>query len=254
MKNPMVSVVVTTYNREEYLKETIHSILNQTYTDYELIVVDNYSNYDFFKVIEEFDDERIRPFQNQNNGIIAVNRNYGIKQARGQYLAFCDDDDLWMPEKLEKQLEIVNDFPQTIIATNLIIIDNIGNCVNERCFEPYKSKLELYIHNKLSLSSVLVVNSGEIRFDEKENLIGIEDYSMWLKLIHRGFNVHILQCKLVKYREGNQNYSKRDRNLPLRRVWLLCHIYKNERNSSIYYLFRSLIYNIRVYIQYYLFR
>ena len=79
-KKPLVSVVVTTYNRKEMLKITIKSILNQTYDNIELLIIDNYSNYDFFNFISSFNDSRIKAFQNKNNGIIAVNRNYGINK------------------------------------------------------------------------------------------------------------------------------------------------------------------------------
>ena len=80
-----ISVIVTTYNRPKLLKETLDSILNQTYVDFELIVVDNNSNYDFFKLIESFNDNRIIAYQNENDGVIAVNRNFGIKKV---YLFF----------------------------------------------------------------------------------------------------------------------------------------------------------------------
>ena len=120
MGEPLVSVIVTTYNREGFLKESISSILAQTFTDFELIVVDNYSKYDFFKVIGEFDDPRIRPFQNANNGIIAVNRNFGISKASGKFLAFCDDDDLWMPDKLKFQMDILTKYGDLgIVCTNI---------------------------------------------------------------------------------------------------------------------------------------
>ena len=73
-----LSVIVTTYNRPSLLNETIKSILNQTFVDFELIVVDNFSNYNFFQLIKSYNDKRIKAFQNQNNGVIATNRNYGI--------------------------------------------------------------------------------------------------------------------------------------------------------------------------------
>ena len=88
IKNPLVSVIVTTYNRKELLKETIDSILNQTFKNFELIVVDNFSDYDFSAHLESFNDDRIKTFQNQNNGVIAINRNFGIKQTKGKYIIY----------------------------------------------------------------------------------------------------------------------------------------------------------------------
>ena len=102
-----VSVIVTTFNRKLFLTEALNSILNQTFKDFELIIVDNYSDYDFIAHINSFKDKRIRAYQNENNGVIAVNRNFGLKKAKGEYLAFCDDDDIWFKEKLKRQMKIV---------------------------------------------------------------------------------------------------------------------------------------------------
>ena len=118
-ESPLVSVIVVTYNRKELLKETIYSILNQTFEEFELIVVDNFSDYNFFLHIESFNDDRIKPFQNQNNGIIAVNRNFGINNSKGKYIAFCDDDDLWLPEKLNKQITVLEDSGCGMVCTML---------------------------------------------------------------------------------------------------------------------------------------
>lgn len=102
---PQVSVIVTTYNRKELLAETIQSILCQTFQDFELIVVDNFSNYDFQAHLQSFNSEKIVPFQNANDGVIAVNRNFALEKAKGKYVAFCDDDDYWEPDKLQRQLD-----------------------------------------------------------------------------------------------------------------------------------------------------
>ena len=99
-----VSVIIPTFNREHLLKETMEYILNQTFKDFELIIVDNYSSDNTENAVKSYNDKRIRYFKNQNNGVIAVNRNFGIKKARGEFITFCDDDDLWLPQKLEKQL------------------------------------------------------------------------------------------------------------------------------------------------------
>ena len=99
-----VSVIVTTYNRKEKLKEALVSILEQTYTNIEILVVDNFSNYDIKGFIQEFNDTRIILIQNANNGNYVINRNLGIKNAHGDYIAFCDDDDYWLSHKLTEQI------------------------------------------------------------------------------------------------------------------------------------------------------
>ena len=123
---PLVSVIVTTYNRKELLKETIGSILNQTFINFELIVVDNFSDYDFFEYIQLFRDDRIKPFQNHNNGIIAINRNFGIKEANGKYIAFCDDDDLWERKKLKEQLGQCNKYHADMVFSICKSFDNVN--------------------------------------------------------------------------------------------------------------------------------
>ena len=119
-KKPLVSVVVTTYNRKEMLKITIKSILNQTYNNIELLIIDNYSNYDFFNFISSFNDSRIKAFQNKNNGIIAVNRNYGINKSIGNYIAFCDDDDYWNKFKLSDQIKFFKN-EKVILVSSLAL-------------------------------------------------------------------------------------------------------------------------------------
>jgi len=91
---PCVSVIVTTFKRVKLLSETLDSILAQTFTDFELIVVDNISEDGTREYVTGIADSRVRYFRNANHGVIAVNRNYGIRQSEGKYIAFCDDDDL----------------------------------------------------------------------------------------------------------------------------------------------------------------
>ena len=114
--NPKVSVIILTFNRPEMLRETIDSILTQDYTNFELIIVDNHSNYDFFELLSSYEDDRIKGYQNHNNGFLAVNRNFGITKAKGEYLAFCDDDDLWSSHKLSRQVEILENTPHILLV------------------------------------------------------------------------------------------------------------------------------------------
>jgi glycosyltransferase involved in cell wall biosynthesis len=189
-KKPLISVIVTTFNRKELLKETIDSILNQTFNDFELIVVDNNSDYEFLTHMNKFNDKRIRVYQNSNDGIIAINRNFGIKKARGDYIAFCDDDDLWAPQKLEKQIATIEDSENGMVCT-----------MNKRFGEtnifsksygigplPYRQKTsrnDLLKNNCIALSSVLLKKSilyDLNSFDERRSFISIEDHDLWIRI------------------------------------------------------------------------
>ena len=207
MQNPSVSVIVTTYNREELLKETLQSILNQTFTDFELIVVDNFSSYNFFEVIEGFGDVRIHPFQNANNGIIAVNRNFGILKARGRYLAFCDDDDLWMPEKLERQMEMALQNNYDLVSSDFVCFGECDKGESIKKMKEYRREYEYYIGNRIALSSVLLKLNDNVFFSEDRQYVAIEDYCLWLKLHLQGFSFHNISTPLIKYRIGD-NYSR----------------------------------------------
>ena len=107
MKNPLVSIIIPNYNKEEFLSICIQSVLNQTYKNFEIIIIDNFSSDRSLDVIKKFIDPRINLFQFQNNGIIAASRNFGIKKSNGKYLAFLDSDDYWMKDKLSKSVKVL---------------------------------------------------------------------------------------------------------------------------------------------------
>ncbi|MEA2112499.1 MAG: glycosyltransferase family A protein [Patescibacteria group bacterium] len=102
---PKVTAVIVTYNRPDFVKESIQSVLNQTFTDFELIVVDNGVKIPAKDIVENFNDSRIRYIQNDKNTDCAGGKNIGMKNARGEFVAFLDDDDTWFPEKLRLQID-----------------------------------------------------------------------------------------------------------------------------------------------------
>ena len=108
-KNFLVSVIIPTYNRPGYLKKAIQTVLNQTYNNLEIIIVDDASKTDTKKVIHSFNDNRITYIRNKKQSGAPVSRNNGIKKAKGTCIAFLDDDDEWEPTKLEKQLKEFDD-------------------------------------------------------------------------------------------------------------------------------------------------
>ncbi len=108
-KNSLISVVIPTYNRPKYLKKAIETVLAQTYKNVEIIIIDDASDTDTEKIIDLFDDERILFFRNKKRSGAPISRNNGIKKAKGEFIAFLDDDDEWEPEKLEKQVKEFDD-------------------------------------------------------------------------------------------------------------------------------------------------
>ena len=113
-KNPTVSVIIPTYNRAHLIGRAIQSVLNQTYQDFEVIVVDDGSIDNTEKIVKSFNDPRIRYIRHEKNKGAAAARNTGIRAARGKYIAFQDSDDEWLSEKLEKQMKIFENAPANL--------------------------------------------------------------------------------------------------------------------------------------------
>ncbi|WP_293302854.1 glycosyltransferase [Pedobacter sp. UBA4863] len=207
---PLISVIVTTYNRRELLAETLSSILNQTFQDFELIVVDNFSDYDFFSHIESFNSSKIKAYQNNNEGIIAANRNYGLTKRSGDFIAFCDDDDIWLPNKLEKQIEVfkANEKAKQIIYTEVILFgsDTKQQISNRKSIRNIN---QLIKRNQIALSSTLISYSDVISFDEDPTLTACEDFYLWLTLVKNGYSLVYIEDPLIKYRvNSNSAYNK----------------------------------------------
>jgi len=104
---PKVSVIIPTYNRAKLLPRAVNSVLNQTFKDFELIIVDDASTDNTEEVVRRYKDHRIKYIRHKTNKGISISTNEGINKSKGQYIAFQDSDDEWLPEKLKKQMEII---------------------------------------------------------------------------------------------------------------------------------------------------
>ena len=209
--SPLVSVIVPTYNRVTLLRKTLDCIFAQTFRDFELIVVDNMSEDGTEEYVTSIDDPRVRYFKNPNNdpnnGVVAVNRNIGIRNARGTYIAFCDDDDLWLPEKLEKQLVHFGN-GLSCIASDCIPIGDVKyldkslSIPSGKIFHDYSYRDIMFALNPIINSSVMTLKSlliDEGGFDESADFCFIEDWELWLRLSKKG-SIRILAEPLLKYR------------------------------------------------------
>lgn len=214
---PVVSVIVPTYNRLRLLKETVSSILSQTYAGFELIIVDNMSTDGTEAFIKSIDDKRVRYFRNPNNGVIAVNRNLGIKNAGGRLIAFCDDDDLWLKDKLETQVRYMEANPDTGLCFGYA--EDFGPSATSGLLRFSKKESDsissfesLFLGNKIATLTVMVRkvcldNVG--LFDENPELMALEDYDLWLRIARR-YKIACVGQILGRYRIHPASVSRNE--------------------------------------------
>lgn len=206
--NPLVSVVVSTYNRADLIGETIRSILDQTHQNIELIIVDDGSTDNTREVVESFSNRRIKYIYTDNWGGPARPRNIGIREAKGNYIAFCDSDDYWDLRKLEVQLR---HFDDDIIGVGSSII-KIGNLT----FHNRKKKInhdytvdfsEILRSKKAPLSSLMIRNENFL-FDENEDLKFVEDFEFQLRMTcETNKKIKVISEPLIYYRIHPENKS-----------------------------------------------
>lgn len=197
----LVSIIMPSYNTAPYIEETIQSVLNQTYTNWEMIIVDDCSTDNTDEVLSRISDSRIRIFKNDRNSGAAVSRNRALREAKGQWIAFLDSDDLWMPEKLEKQISFMEKNGYSFSYTNYEEIDVYGNKTGVSVTGPKKiTKTGMFNYCWPGCLTVMynAEQIGKIQIaDIKKN----NDYAMWLKICKKA-DCYLLNECLSLYRKG----------------------------------------------------
>ena len=137
--NELVSIIMPSYNTAKFISETIESVLAQTYTNWELIIVDDCSTDNTDEVVKSFlSDNRIKYIKNEKNSGAAISRNRALRESKGKWIAFLDSDDLWMPEKLERQIAFMEASGYHFSYTNYIEIDEESKPNGKRVTGPKK--------------------------------------------------------------------------------------------------------------------
>ena len=186
-----------TYNRGGKIKKTIESVLNQTYKNFELIIVNDGSTDDTEEVIKEFDDSRIKYIKSKNWGGPARPRNIGIKYSKGEYVNFLDDDDLWLSNKLDVVHKYTVKFPQSILFCHDESYILNGRFLKNNNYGPYKKNMyESLLFNKNCIStSATTVSRLTLNkvggFSENRDYISCEDLDLWIRLSQIGEFTHI---------------------------------------------------------------
>jgi len=207
LKDELITVIIPTYNRADKLKSTIKSVLNQTYSNFELIIVDDGSKDNTNEVIETFNDNRIKYIQQEHSGLPAVARNTGLKNANGKYIAFLDSDDIWFPNKLTRQIEIFKQKKDLLlIATNAIVfnnkLNNIGNTnIQKNGYVSYDQLLDfnIIVNSTVLFKRLIIDKIGYL--DDNPLAVGIEDFDYWLRILeYRNNSIFITKEILCYYR------------------------------------------------------
>jgi glycosyltransferase involved in cell wall biosynthesis len=191
--SPTVSIVLPTYNRAYCIGRCIASVIDQTFSDWELLVVDNNSCDDTIDVVGRFDDNRIKLLTATNDGVIAKSRNIGIEAALGEYIAFIDSDDWWLPEKLARCIS-------ELVAGHDLVYHDLGKVHDRPTYLPFLSNKtnsrqlgterdcfsDLLIMGNAIPNSSVIVRAALLRrikgICEDRSLIGAEDYDTWLRV------------------------------------------------------------------------
>ena len=200
---PRVSIIIPTYNRSSLLVLTLNSILKQTITDFEILVIDDGSD-DGTELKVAGLNKKIRYYKLNKTGNPSILRNYGIERSKGDLIAFCDDDDVWYPEKLEFQFKYIHDF--NIICTNADLIDSKGKPINVKYCSDFEKDMQLSI-NHLLVKNYIITSTVLLKkkilpkgpFDVNRTKSMAEDFDLWLKLSLNNL-VYFIDKSLIEYR------------------------------------------------------
>lgn len=211
-KQPLVSVIMPTYNYAQFIGDAVKSVINQTYKNWELIIIDNYSEDNTEEIVNSFDDPRIKYIKFRNNGIIAASRNLGIKESAGEWVAFLDSDDVWYPSKLEKVKQAVIANPEAILVChNERQINNGVPGKILRCGPFFNNMYErLLFEGNMLLTSALVVERYILLstggFSAEKEFVTSEDYEYWMRLARVG-KFHFINEVLGEFHIHGKNES-----------------------------------------------
>lgn len=221
---PLFSIILPSYNSVEYIDRCIKSILNQTFKNFEIIIIDNSSSDGTVEKIQKYKDSRIKLFNINNYGILAKSRNLGIKKSSGDWIAFLDSDDWWTKKKLDKVKELIEKKKECDLLYHNLSIYNPLKKINIRkklfTLESKNFFEDLMIKgNFIPNSSVVVKKKLLIKVNgicEDKNYFASEDYNCWIKISKITNNFLFINEILGYYYVNPKGSSRRDMSIPYR--------------------------------------
>ena len=209
--SPLVSIVIPTYNHAPMLQRALETVIEQSYQNWNAIVVNNFSTDNTLEVVAKFNDPRIQCVNFRNNGVIGASRNEGIALATGEFIAFLDSDDTWFPTKIEKCVAVLNNGSDLVCHAEYWI-DESGKS-RLVTYGPSQTATHhnlIYRGNRISTSATMVRASllKEVNgFDVSPELISTEDYDLWIRLAAKSNKFAFIDEPLGEYHRHDNNVS-----------------------------------------------
>lgn len=236
----LVSIIIPVYNCENFIRETIQTIQNQTYTNWEAIFVDDCSSDKSIEILTEFLSDKIKLVKLEKNSGAAVARNEGIKMAKGKYIAFLDGDDFWHKQKLEKQVNFMEKNNYAFTCTSYEFTNEHGEGTGKIAKVPKQLTYKQALKNTVIFTSSVIFNVQVLgkKLIQMPNFKRGQDTATWWKVLRAGNIVYGLNEVLAYYRRSSDTLSS-NKLKALKRTWT---IYRQSEKFSIvksayYFLF-----------------
>ena len=220
MNEPLVSIITPVYNAGRFLSDTIKSVQNQTYKNWEMLLVDDCSKDNSAQIIKEFQkyDDRIKYIKLEKNSGASVSRNTGIKNAKGRFIAFVDSDDIWKPEKLEVQVKYMLENNLGFTFTSYRYMKEDGELTNKVAKAPSKINYNGLLKNTIIGCSTVVIDTDIVEYFEMPLVRRGQDTATWLQILRKEKYAYGIDKDLVYYRLVGESLSS-NKIIALKRTW-----------------------------------
>jgi glycosyltransferase involved in cell wall biosynthesis len=240
----LVSIVTPTYNCENFIQETIDSVINQSYENWELILVDDCSNDNTIEILNLYqkNDSRIVLIQLARNEGAAKARNVAIEKASGRYIAFIDSDDLWLPQKLELQIAFMREHEIALSYSSYQKIYEDGTNTNLTIQAKPKLDYQTMLRNNYIGCLTAIYDTGQIGKVYMPSIRKRQDWALWLKILKKTEYAYGINEPLAKYRLRNESISSAKVNLIKFNWKIYREIEGFSRLMSLYYMLQFLLF------------
>ncbi len=233
-KDSLVSIIVPVYSAEKFLKDTINCVINQTYSNWELLLINDCSKDNSEKIAKSFSSSKIKWFDMKKNGGPALARNRGIEEAKGRFICFLDADDLWDYKKLEKQVGFMKKNNCEFSFTGYEFVNENGVSNGKKVYVPQKINYKEALKNTTIWTSTVMFDMEKLK---KEDIfmpnVKSEDSATWWKILKKIDYAYGLNEVLSYYRRSSGSLSS-NKLIAIKRIW---NLYRNVEHLNIFYSF-----------------